>query len=229
MRRAVSSGRWSRARWALPAFAILALAVGLSAPLLAQSDAGQRVPDAAQFVGAPKGLPMAGDALSAQTTEVAGMLRCPVCQGLSVADSPSAMAVNMKEQVRELLARGYTQEQILSYFERSYGQFVLLKPKFQGVNALVWILPIAALILGAVIVATKARRLGQPAIAATETSSKPAEGGGDARSPVMPEKSAPVAPPPAGADDELMPYVLRVRELAYGWLGGIDPATKENG
>ena len=52
------------------------------------------------------------------------------------------MAVNMKAQVRELLARGYTEEQILSYFEKSYGQFVLLKPKFQGVNALVWILPI---------------------------------------------------------------------------------------
>jgi len=71
-----------------------------------------------------------------------------VCQGMSIADSPSEMAVNMKHQVRELIARGYTQEQILRYFERSYGQFVLLKPKFQGVNTLVWILPILALGVG---------------------------------------------------------------------------------
>jgi len=42
---------------------------------------------------------------------------------MSIADSPSEMAVNMKHQVRDLLSRGYTQEQILDYFERSYGQF----------------------------------------------------------------------------------------------------------
>ncbi|HYM62009.1 MAG TPA: cytochrome c-type biogenesis protein [Thermoanaerobaculia bacterium] len=224
MKRA-SSGQWSVVRWAVPAFAIF-LVAAMSMPLRAQGDAGQRVPDAAQFVGAPKGLPLAGDALNSQTTEVSSMLRCPVCQGLSVADSPSAMAVNMKEQVRELLARGYTKEQILSYFERSYGQFVLLKPKFQGVNALVWILPIAALILGAVIVVTKVKRLEQPAIA--DEGAKPADDGGDAKPQVKPDKSAPVAPPIAEVDDELMPYVLRVRELAYGWPGGIDPATKEN-
>ncbi len=109
-----------------------------------------KVPDAEQFVGKPEGQPVGGPMLDAKTNETAGMLRCPVCQGMSVADSPSEMAVNMKHQVRELIARGYTQEQILRYFERSYGQFVLLKPKFQGVNTLVWILPLLALIVGIV-------------------------------------------------------------------------------
>src|SRR6476619_5120843 len=99
-----------------------------------------KVTDAEQFVGQPKAAPITEpETLHQRTQEVAALLRCPVCQGLSVADSPSEMAVNMKGQVRELLARGYTQEQILSYFERSYGQLVLLKQKFQGVNTIGWV------------------------------------------------------------------------------------------
>ncbi len=103
----------------------------------------------------PQGTPLSGPALEQRTHEVASLLRCPVCQGMSVADSPSTVALDMKQQVRELLARGYTQEQILAYFEQSYGQFVLLKPK----NRLIWILPIAVLILGAIVVITTAKRL----------------------------------------------------------------------
>jgi cytochrome c-type biogenesis protein CcmH/NrfF len=94
------------------------------------------------------GQPLSGPALDAKTNEVAGLLRCPVCQGMSVADSPSEMAVNMKHQVREMLARGDSKEQILESFEHSYGQFVLLKPKFEGVNSLVWLLPIVAIGIG---------------------------------------------------------------------------------
>jgi cytochrome c-type biogenesis protein CcmH/NrfF len=101
---------------------------------------------------APKGQPLSGAALDAKTTEVASLLRCPVCQGMSIADSPSEMAVNMKHQVNAMLAQGYTRDQILDYFEKSYGQFVLLKPKFRGVNTLVWILPILAIAIGFAIV-----------------------------------------------------------------------------
>jgi len=143
-----------------------------------------KVPDAAQFVGPPGGVPVTGSALDTRTAEVAGLLRCPVCQGLSVADSPSEMAVNMKGQVRELLGRGYTQEQILRYFELSYGQFVLLKPKFEGVNTLVWILPLLALVIGAVVVVTKMKKL----------------------------ETAPAAPV-AKSDEPVDPYVAKVREL----------------
>ncbi len=121
-----------------------------------------RVPDAAQFVGPPKGTPVSGEMLHSETQRVGGLLRCPVCQGMSVADSPSEMAVNMKAQVRELLARGYTEEQILDYFEKSYGQFVLLSPK----SKTLWVLPLIALVLGIVIVAVKIRSLekAQPTI-----------------------------------------------------------------
>lgn len=143
-----------------------------------------KVPDAAQFVGAPQGTPLAGPQLERRTMEISSELRCPVCQGLAIGDSPSQMAANMKAQVRELLARGYTEQQILSYFEKSYGQFVLLKPKFQGVNALVWLLPVLALVIGFILVFTKAKRL----------ESEPA-------SPVTNEEAA---------ED---PYLARVREM----------------
>lgn len=146
-----------------------------------------KVPDAAQFVGAPEGRPIAGDELLRRTNEVGGLLRCPVCQGMSVADSPAEMAVNMKAQVRELLARGYTEEQILRYFELSYGQFVLLEPKFEGFTALVWILPVVVLVLGAGILVVKLRKL---------------------------ERAAPAAPAaPAPVED---PYLSRVRDLVGG-------------
>lgn len=147
-----------------------------------------KVPDAQQFVGSPKGTPLAGAQLDTRTREVASLLRCPVCQGSAVADSPAEMAVNMKAQVHELLARGYTEEQILQYFELSYGQFVLLKPKFEGVNALVWMLPLLALLIGGAIVAFKIRSLAaQP-------------------------QPTPPGPPPPDAD----PYVARVRDLVSG-------------
>lgn len=145
-----------------------------------------KVPDAAQIVGPPQGSPLTGAQLERKTMELSSQLRCPVCQGLAIGDSPSIMAANMKAQVRELLERGYTDEQILSYFEKSYGQFVLLKPKFQGVNALVWLLPVVVLAIGFVLVVSKAKKL--------ETAPAPA-----------------VETPPAVVDED--PYLKRVREM----------------
>ena len=120
-----------------------------------------RVPDAANFVGEPKGVPLSSVQLSHRTSEVAALLRCPVCQGMSVDDSRAEMAVNMKEQVRELLARGYTEEQILKYFELSYGQFVLLRPKFEGVTSAVWLLPVIGLLAGVAVMFVTLRKLGR--------------------------------------------------------------------
>lgn len=166
---------------------ILAVLVAVfAASLLLAQTAQLKVPDAEQFVGAPKGERLTGETLHKRTYEVGSLLRCPVCQGLSVADSPSEMAVNMKEQVKELLSRGYTEEQILKYFELSYGQFVLLKPK----QPLVWLLPPIALVIGGIIVFMKMRNLKR----------------------VEPAASA----APAEAEEEVDPYVARVRELVSG-------------
>ena len=160
--------------------------------------------DPSRVVGPPRGRAPAAEALDARTEEVAGLLRCPVCQGLSVADSPATMAVNMKAQVKELLADGYDQEQILAYFERSYGEFVRLQPPLRGVNWLVWLAPLAALAVGAWAVR---RALGAPRAS-----------GGEPASP-------PPGPDTLPEDPALARYVLRVRELAYGWRGGRPPAS----
>ena len=134
-----------------------------------------KVPDAAQIIGPPAGTPITGAQLERRTMEISSELRCPVCQGLAIGDSPSIMAANMKAQVRELLERGYTETQILSYFEKSYGQFVLLKPKFQGVNALVWILPVLALAIGFILVMSKAKKLETAPVKAVAAEEEPTD------------------------------------------------------
>ncbi|MGA7616116.1 MAG: cytochrome c-type biogenesis protein [Thermoanaerobaculia bacterium] len=198
----------TRKNWLL----LISLIVAVSLPLLAQSGPTETgAPDAAQLVGPPAGAPLSAAALDQKTHELAGQLRCPVCQGLSVADSPATMAVNMKRQVRELLERGFTDDQILKYFQRAYGDFVLLNPPMKGINWLVWLMPVAILLIGGGVVGLSIRRLRKPSATAAEKESAPAE--------------AELADPDALPDDpDLAPYVLRVRELAYGWPGGVSPA-----
>ena len=161
--------------------------------------------DPSQVVGAPRAAPLSGDALEKRTHEVAALLRCPVCQGLSVADSPSTMATNLRGQVRELVAAGYDQEQILAYFERSYGEFVRLQPPLRGVNWLVWLAPVLGLLGGAAVVWWALRR---PRVASPEAAASSDDVPG---------------PDTLPADPGLAPFVLRIRERAYGWPGGVSP------
>jgi cytochrome c-type biogenesis protein CcmH len=86
--------------------------------------------------------------LDDRTREIATELRCVVCQNLSVADSPSEMAQQMRAIVREQVVAGRTPEQIKDFFVSKYGQWVLLKPKTTGFSALLWILPYAVLVMG---------------------------------------------------------------------------------
>jgi cytochrome c-type biogenesis protein CcmH len=175
--------------------ALLALAALLVGPPRAGAQTPPEVvaADPRQVVGAPLGAPLEGPTLDRNTLATAGLLRCPVCQGLSVADSPSALALKMKAQVRELLAQGYTEEQILAYFERSYGQFVRLEPPLRGINWLVWLAPVLALALGGWVI-TRVLARGQA----------PAPG----------EPAA--APPATPADPALERYLARARALARG-------------
>ena len=113
--------------------------------------------DNSATIGEPQGEPLSGAELNRITEELTDRMRCPVCQGLSIADSGTMIALAMKEEVRQFLAAGYTEEQILLYFEASYGEFIRLEPKATGFNLLVWIAPFAALILGLGIVIYRLR------------------------------------------------------------------------
>jgi len=90
--------------------------------------------------------------------DVAAQLRCVVCQSLSVADSPSETAHQMKDIIRERLAAGETPEQVKAYFVDKYGTWILLSPPRQGFTLLVWVVPFAGLGLGLVLVLLVVRR-----------------------------------------------------------------------
>lgn len=90
--------------------------------------------------------------------EIGTELRCVVCQNLSVADSPSETANQMRAIIRERLVAGETPEQVKAYFVEKYGLWILLSPPKQGFNLLVWIVPFVGLGLGLVLVAVTVRR-----------------------------------------------------------------------
>jgi cytochrome c-type biogenesis protein CcmH len=83
-----------------------------------------------------------------QTRAIAQELRCVVCQNLSVADSPSEMAQQMRGIIREQLAAGQNSQQIKDFFVSKYGEWVLLAPTTRGFSLLVWVLPFTVLIFG---------------------------------------------------------------------------------
>ena len=91
-------------------------------------------------------------------TEIGAQLRCVVCQSLSVADSPSETAHQMRGVIRERLAAGDTPEQIKAYFVEKYGVWILLAPPRRGFSLLVWIVPYVGLLAGLVLVIVVVRR-----------------------------------------------------------------------
>lgn len=108
---------------------------------------------------APIGAPVTDPAtLEARTLALSHGLRCPVCQGLSVAASSSEAAVAMKDRVRSLVAQGYTDEQITDYFVERYGTWILLEPPKEGANWLIFAGPAGLLLLGGVALVAVGRK-----------------------------------------------------------------------
>jgi cytochrome c-type biogenesis protein CcmH len=111
-------------------------------------------------------------ALEARVQKLGKELRCAVCQGLSIADSPSSMARAQLDTVRELVSEGKTDEQIVDYFVERYGEWVLLEPKREGFNWIVWLGPVV-LVLGGLFVIL--RQVGQQPAPAASTAPAAAE------------------------------------------------------
>ena len=106
--------------------------------------------------------PVASDA--ARSDALASELRCPDCQGLSVADSQTASAREIRRQVDELVAAGATDAEVRSHFVDRYGEWILLAPT----SPLAWAIPFLALTLGvAALAAWLVRRRPPPAVDAT--------------------------------------------------------------
>ncbi|HSI04527.1 MAG: cytochrome c-type biogenesis protein CcmH [Myxococcota bacterium] len=105
--------------------------------------------------------PASADA-EAEAHAIGQRLRCPVCQGMPISESPSEMAQAMMSKVREMQAEGSSREQIFDYFTQRYGDWVLLEPRKEGVLILLWTLPPIALLLGLFVLRRYTKR-GAPA------------------------------------------------------------------
>lgn len=105
-------------------------------------------------------------------------LRCPMCQGLSIADSSSSAARAQMDKVRELVAAGRSDREIRDYFTSRYGEWALLDPPASGMNLLVWLLPLLLLVGGGLAIARTMRRpvpVAPAATAGTEERTPPAD------------------------------------------------------
>lgn len=83
--------------------------------------------------------------------ELEQRLRCPVCKSVSIAESPSETAQTMRAAVAEQVAAGRSDEQIIGYFRARYGDWVLIDPPASGSTLPLWLLPIAAAVIGGVV------------------------------------------------------------------------------
>lgn len=101
--------------------------------------------------------------LEARTSAVASTLRCPVCQGESIQDSPSDLAQDMRALVREQLRAGKTPEEVRAYFVGRYGEWILLEPKMAGLNILLYVFPVVVVLGGLALVVVLVRKWSSPA------------------------------------------------------------------
>ena len=108
----------------------------------------------------------ANPALEARMMVLAAELRCLVCQNQSIADSHAGLAEDLRQQIRELLAKGQSERQILDYMTERYGDFVLYRPPLKASTALLWVGPVLLMVgaLGALwVVLRRRQRLGADA------------------------------------------------------------------
>jgi cytochrome c-type biogenesis protein CcmH len=91
--------------------------------------------------------PVTGEAaLQARVQRIAAELRCLVCQNQSLADSNAPLAEDLRRQVREMLARGASDREVVDYMTARYGDFVRYRPPLKPSTGLLWFGP--GLLLG---------------------------------------------------------------------------------
>jgi cytochrome c-type biogenesis protein CcmH len=122
--------------------ALLALALGIACPAIAVQ------PD--EILKDP--------ALETRARALSRELRCMVCQNQSIDDSDAPLARDLRILVRERLTVGDSDNQVVDFLVARYGEFVLLKPRFEWQTAVLWLTPIAVLVVGAIAMLAAVRR-----------------------------------------------------------------------
>jgi len=136
--------------FALPAFAVNAPASAPSAP----ADTGATV----KFQAPTATLTAADPVLEARMLAITGELRCLVCQNQTIADSHADLAVDLRQQVREMLKRGQSDDQVRHYMTDRYGDFILYRPPLKATTAVLWLGPALLLAVALTALAVVIRR-----------------------------------------------------------------------
>jgi cytochrome c-type biogenesis protein CcmH len=101
---------------------------------------------------------MADPAKESRARDLSRELRCMVCQNQSIDDSEAPLARDLRLLVRERIAAGDSDSQVIDFLVARYGEFVLLKPRFTPHTLLLWLLPPLALAGGGLALWSYARR-----------------------------------------------------------------------
>jgi len=103
----------------------------------------------APALSANEAAPAANDpALEKRVLDLAGELRCLVCQNQTLADSNAPLALDLRDQIREQLGRGSSERDVVEFMVARYGDFVLYRPPLKATTALLWVGPFLFLGLG---------------------------------------------------------------------------------
>jgi cytochrome c-type biogenesis protein CcmH len=89
--------------------------------------------------------------LDQRVQDVGSQLKCPVCQGESVASSQATIAQQMRGVIRQQLQAGKSEQEVMQYFQASYGDSIVWSPPWQGFSLLAWLAPMALLLGGAIL------------------------------------------------------------------------------
>jgi cytochrome c-type biogenesis protein CcmH len=109
---------------------------------------------------APAGAQTADPALDRRVDRVTSELRCLVCQNQTIADSHAELALMLKRQVRDMLARGATDRQAVDFMVQRYGEFVLYRPPVKASTWLLWFGPFGLLLAGLALLFARLRARG---------------------------------------------------------------------
>ena len=103
-------------------------------------------------VAGAQAVPTEQDPVTAQrAVRLAEQLRCLVCQNQSIEESNASLAADLRAEIRERIAQGQSDEEIIRFMVQRYGDFVLYRPRLMATTVLLWLGPALLLILAAFI------------------------------------------------------------------------------
>ena len=115
-------------------------------------------------------VPTAQDPVAqSRAVKLSEQLRCLVCQNQTIAESNADLALDLRQQIREQIAAGKNDAEIIQYMVNRYGDFVLYKPPFKTITLLLWLGPALLLVIG-MFVLVRVLRARNAAVEPTELS-----------------------------------------------------------